>query len=579
MSLPNRNIDYPALSLPTLMGCLKRHGITSRQKDLNIVIRDKLITEDCLEALCQKILPHLICNYSNNLKLLKYFVKLHSFLLKLKQAHSFDTIENVKKLLQDRKYKEVFEFDSTLSTIALSIFKLNRFLHNLLDFYAIYPNIFTELGIADPIREIVKKEITSIMSEKPLVVGFSVLEIQKAFTKFFISELKQCYDGKILIGGAEASRYGKDYFTVMGDADFLIRKDAECNLPMLIKELKSSSPNYRFIPGLCYKTDKEIIENETEHITASDICLPDFIGIDVKLFLTPILPIHASRACYWASLSNKGGCDFCVHHKTYSSFCQRTATSVVNDMKNLYDAYATNLFHLTDDALPPILACSLSEELIKLKRENPRYDFKWTVYCRFEKNFDHSLLKLMYDAGARIIEWGLETASQKTLREMNKGIEISDVKEIINIASDVGILNKLFCFHNYPTETIGDLYETLDFLRKLTAESKIRPFSSIKNKMYLLKGSDLYDDEEKRKMFCKIWNPSATLNITAEYEDNKIYPQKTRAIEKHLEEISKLMKANKIFSSDDDIVMLDMVLISLHESGINTQLNIKVPQL
>ncbi len=58
LSLPNRNIDYPSLSLPTISGRLREDGFNVEQSDLNVLIRDRIIT----------------CNFLNILSSLLYLI-------------------------------------------------------------------------------------------------------------------------------------------------------------------------------------------------------------------------------------------------------------------------------------------------------------------------------------------------------------------------------------------------------------------------------------------------------------------------------------------------------------------------
>jgi hypothetical protein len=313
-------------------------------------------------------------------------------------------------------------------------------------------------------------------------------------------------------------------------------------------------------------------------LQAVKIISPDFTGYELNKYLVPALPIHASRACYYAverkhncnacsrhnilcdgSIDLHGcekeenGCNFCMHYKTYSNYIERDAVSVVNDLQFLNKTYGVTLFHFTDDALKPALGTAISEEIINRGLTNIR----WLVYARFEPEFDYAVIKKWYDAGVRVIEWGLESASQNVIDHMNKNINILDVRRILQISSNIGILNKLFLFHNHPSESISDLKITLDFLMEMSQKEEIRLFPVVRNKMYLLKGTTLYESWEK--FYSKIWQPSSDFGITAAYLEYEPYREKEQMIESFVVEIHSLMKKRMVYSTDDENVMFDLL--------------------
>ena len=70
----------------------------------------------------------------------------------------------------------------------------------------------------------------------------------------------------------------------------------------------------------------------------------------------------------------------------------------------------------------------------------------------------------MYKSGLRFVAWGLESASQKLLNSMNKGININTAKRILKDAYNIGIINRISVLYLFPGETYTDFCETTKFL-------------------------------------------------------------------------------------------------------------------
>jgi len=77
------------------------------------------------------------------------------------------------------------------------------------------------------------------------------------------------------------------------------------------------------------------------------------------------------------------------------------------------------------------------------------------------------ILKKMYKAGCRKIEFGVESGSQRILDNvLRKGIRIEQAGKAIKEAKESRILTYVFFMMGSPTETIEDIKKTVDFINK-----------------------------------------------------------------------------------------------------------------
>jgi radical SAM superfamily enzyme YgiQ (UPF0313 family) len=97
--------------------------------------------------------------------------------------------------------------------------------------------------------------------------------------------------------------------------------------------------------------------------------------------------------------------------------------------------------------------------------EKRKMDFIW--YCEVRVNtIDYDLLKRMYDLGCRYISFGVESASERILKRINKGISLKQVRQVIQWCVELGIYMKAFFMFGLPDETYEDGLETVNFLKE-----------------------------------------------------------------------------------------------------------------
>jgi anaerobic magnesium-protoporphyrin IX monomethyl ester cyclase len=199
-------------------------------------------------------------------------------------------------------------------------------------------------------------------------------------------------------------------------------------------------------------------------------------------------------------------------------------------------------------------------------------DVNVLTYARFEAEFrDPKILDLWSRAGIRVIEWGLESASQKVLKKMIKGVSIKQVQNILNISTKNGIVNKLMLFHNYPGEEVEDLQMTVDFLRRNTLEKKVRPFFTVRGKLELRLFTPLEMDSRDygQSPFRKRYERSSSFDSLLGYADSDDYIRKVDYIEAFIDEMSRYLQENRIYSTNDENMSLDLIVLDMQRRGQN----------
>jgi len=164
-----------------------------------------------------------------------------------------------------------------------------------------------------------------------------------------------------------------------------------------------------------------------------------------------------AHGCYWAN------CSFCDCELDYINRYETADIHIIVDrMEAMIEETGITGFHLVDEAAPPTVIKLLAEEIIKRK-----LTVSYWGNVRFEKSFTPELCYLMAKSGCIAISGGLEVASPRILRLINKGITIETASTSMKNFTDVGIMTHAYLMYGFPTETSKETIESLDVVRGL----------------------------------------------------------------------------------------------------------------
>ena len=176
------------------------------------------------------------------------------------------------------------------------------------------------------------------------------------------------------------------------------------------------------------------------------------------------IKIQLARGCYWHK------CAFCDVSLDYVKCFQMPYASTVADaMEALVDETGENGFHFTDEAIPPKLAHDLSRELIRRKLK-----CRWWGNVRFDTAFTPALARLMARAGCIAVTGGLECATDRLLKLMNKGITLASARAALRAFADAGILVHAYLMYAFPTQTEREVYAALRYVRDRFREGSVQ---------------------------------------------------------------------------------------------------------
>jgi len=306
-----------------------------------------------------------------------------------------------------------------------------------------------------------KKLIPRIMELSPALVGISIGWFSQLIPGFTLARLirNAKADLHITIGGSVITHL-KDVLVYKRKLFPLVSSFAVYEGETSLLELASAIRDKRSIegvPGLIYPHGKKEVKINAPSLLShlDELPSPDFEGLPLGRYLSPVpyLPIAASRGCYW------NRCAFCSHHYSLSSFRSRTTETVLGDMKKLRERFGASHFYFVDDALPPALVTGLPSAI-----EREHCQFYWGGELRFDRVFQNTDFSTIYRGGCRFLLFGMESACQRVLDLMNKGIDSSMITGILKNSHQAGIINWVFLFLGFPGETRDEALMTVEFV-------------------------------------------------------------------------------------------------------------------
>jgi len=174
--------------------------------------------------------------------------------------------------------------------------------------------------------------------------------------------------------------------------------------------------------------------------------------------------LTVAHGCYWKK------CSFCDVSLDYiSRYDAATAETLVDRIEAIVAETGQTGFHLVDEAAPPKSLKALAAEL---QRRN--LAISWWGNIRFEKSFTPALCQQLADSGCIAISGGLEVASDRLLTLMKKGVSVDQVALVTKGFSDAGILVHAYLMYGFPTQTVADTVDALEYVRQLFAEGCIQ---------------------------------------------------------------------------------------------------------
>lgn len=169
--------------------------------------------------------------------------------------------------------------------------------------------------------------------------------------------------------------------------------------------------------------------------------------------------ITLAHGCYWKK------CAFCDINLDYISHFSRAPTGkLVDCMVELIEETGVHGFHFVDEAAPPRLMRDLALEIL-----SRGLTVSWWGNIRFEPTFTPDLCRLLSAAGLIAVTGGLEVASDRVLKAMDKGITVDQAALAAWSFQQAGVLVHAYLMYGFPSQTEQETMDAMEVVRQLFA--------------------------------------------------------------------------------------------------------------
>ena len=344
-------------------------------------------------------------------------------------------------------------------------------------------------------RTTFKEIIDKIDQFKPEIIGHTVLSCTFLKSKTLISNLKKRYPQIIFMVGGPHPTALPEHSLKNLEVEFGAIGQGEITALELVQELARGGKNFSKIRGLVYKENNQIIINKEREFLKDLDSLPfpawhlmppkSFPPNPPQLFYKryPTAQIITSRGC-------KYKCRFCASPRTMGTETYtRSAENVVDEMEWLVKDFQVKEFQIFDQNLTyyPEHVYGICKEIIK--RE---LDITWKTCngVRIDK-IDPELFQIMKESGGYLLNFGMETTSQRVLDRLEKELDTSLFYQRLEEAKKLGMETMGFFTLGLPGEKRKTVEDTINF-------AKSSPLDFVHFSTFIpLPGAPLWDEFAK----------------------------------------------------------------------------------
>jgi radical SAM superfamily enzyme YgiQ (UPF0313 family) len=265
--------------------------------------------------------------------------------------------------------------------------------------------------------------------------------------------------------------------------DYVTLDDGERPLLALLDHLAGGRPQTGLVRSFV-REDGTVRYIDSGHPDDADIPFnqvgtPTWDGLPLDRYLSlldMLNPMHrlwsdgrwnkltVAHGCYWKK------CSFCDTSLDYiARYDAADAVTLVDRIETVIAETGQSGFHFVDEAAPPKTLAALADELHKRNRA-----ISWWGNIRFEKSFTRELCQKLAESGCIAVSGGLEVASDRLLGLMQKGVTVEQAARVTHAFSEAGILVHAYLMYGFPTQTVQDTVNALDYVRQMFAAGCIQ---------------------------------------------------------------------------------------------------------
>ena len=360
-------------------------------------------------------------------------------------------------------------------------FEFVRYAESLATSQPTFEPLAAALAAAPNLMDEVLTELTKAAVERhrPRLVLLSVPFPGAVYAAFRIAQAVKAVDPTIVValGGGFVNTELRELAEprVFDHIDYVTLDSGERPLLALLEHLNGKRSRQRLVRTFVRDADTGLVRyiNFVEpDVPFAEVGTPTWDGLPLDQYLSLLDMLNpmnrlwsdgrwnkltVAHGCYWKK------CSFCDVSLDYiSRYETATAETLVDRIEAIVAETGQTGFHFVDEAAPPKALKALAAEL-----QRRDVQISWWGNIRFEKTFTPELCQELADSGCIAMSGGLEVASDRLLTLMKKGVSVDQVARVTKGFSDAGILVHAYLMYGFPTQTVQDTVDALEYVRQL----------------------------------------------------------------------------------------------------------------
>ncbi len=360
-----------------------------------------------------------------------------------------------------------------------------------------YENVDIHIGAFET-----NKEIISDASDAD-IIGFTVTSPMMKHTEELARQIKEANpEAVIIFGGSHPSVLPEN--TLKNESiDVVVRGEGEVTMLEIVQAIDKGLP-FDMVDGISYKNEGNIIHNPERELIENIDTIPfparklmkqeKFLDIGYKKYGDRGAWVFSSRGCPYH-------CTYCASWRIWTrKWRARSPENIIREIRKLVDKYNVDRINFADDTFT-VSRKRVVEFCNLLKREN--LQISWGCNVR-ANNVDKKLFRVMKSAGCADVWIGAESGSPVILKDINKGITLTQIKKAFKWSKEVGLKRRAYLMIGSPKESEKTIIQTeklVDEIEPDTLEfSILTPYPGCENYKIAKKEGYVSDDMDWSKI-------------------------------------------------------------------------------
>lgn len=318
--------------------------------------------------------------------------------------------------------------------------------------------------LSDQDREYVTTQLEQF---QPEIVGIRCLSIGKDTLHAILPVIREwnekCF---LMVGGPHATDDPEDILR-SGLVDCAVIGEGEVTVCEVVQKLMDGEKVTR-VPGTALNSDGKIFWGPGRELIRhlDDLPFPDYTLVDQQEFSNRYLTFTSKIFTPHGNILTSRGCPYqCMycHNILGKKFRVRSPENILEEIRLLHDKYGLSDFQIIDDVFN--LNIRRAKRICDLI-----IDSDMEITLSFPNGvrgdiMDEELIDKMAEAGTKFISYAVETGSPRLQKLIRKNLNLDRIFDAIEYSNKVGIATRGFFMLGFPTETVEEATQTIDFAK------------------------------------------------------------------------------------------------------------------